>query len=262
MGGLVSGLTGSAKKARRAQTNAAHDANVDMARTRDEIINRLKPQMELGDVGLEELGLRLGLTGESTDPLYGSLMKNFTGANLENDPGYQFGLGQGMQALDRQMAARGGLLSGAALKGGQRFAQDYAGTKFNEAYNRDATDKNRIANFLGNVANIGINATGAANQAQMTASQQYAQNTIGAGNALAAQHIAQGKGWDSLANTGLTLAGTGLAMGLGGAGGLSSLFGGTAPGFTGGVTSTGAMTGFSQNVLNPNPNFAKWAGLG
>jgi hypothetical protein len=36
------------------------------------------------------------------------------------DPGYQFRLSEGMKALDRTAASRGGLLSGATLKGAQR----------------------------------------------------------------------------------------------------------------------------------------------
>lgn len=89
---------------------------------------------------------------------WGSLLREFTGEDVATDPGYQFGLDQGMQALDRGASARGNYLSGAALKAGQRYAQDYAGTKFNEAFNRDASTKSRVAGFLTNVANMGQNA--------------------------------------------------------------------------------------------------------
>lgn len=37
-------------------------------------------------------------------------------SNLQMDPGYQFGLTQGQQAIDRKTAAGGGRISGAALK--------------------------------------------------------------------------------------------------------------------------------------------------
>lgn len=258
MGSLISGLTGSAKKARRAQQRAAHDANIDLDEMEAANLAALQPQIDIGGAGLNALANRLGLAGDEASGVFGSLLDPFTGADLASTPGYQFGLEQGGLALDRQAAARGGLISGAALKAAQRFGQDYAGTKFNEGFNRDAANKERIANFLGNVSNIGSNAINQANATRTLASQQYGQNTIGAGNAVAASHLAQGNIWDNVLNTGITLAATGAMGGFGGLGGLGGASGAAT---TGGMTSTGAMRGFSQNLLNPN--FAKnYMGLG
>ena len=64
------------------------------------------------------------------------------------DPSYQFRLGEGMKALDRQAAARGGLISGGALKAAQRYGQEFASNEFGNAYNR-----------LANLAGIGQTAT-------------------------------------------------------------------------------------------------------
>lgn len=65
----------------------------------------------------------------------------FTGqVNMQADPGYQFRLSEGLKALDRQAAARGGLISGSALKGAQRFGQDYASQEYQNAYNRALTE--------------------------------------------------------------------------------------------------------------------------
>jgi hypothetical protein len=55
------------------------------------------------------------------------------------DPSYKFRLGEGMKALERSAAARGGLISGGALKAAQRYGQDYASTEFGNAYNRLAS---------------------------------------------------------------------------------------------------------------------------
>ena len=61
----------------------------------------------------------------------------FTGqVNLQQDPGYAFRMAEGMKALERSAAARGGLLSGTTLKGTQRFAQDLASQEYGNAYNR------------------------------------------------------------------------------------------------------------------------------
>jgi hypothetical protein len=52
------------------------------------------------------------------------------------DPGYGFRLGEGMKALERLQASRGGLLSGGAIKAGQRYAQNVASQEYGNAYNR------------------------------------------------------------------------------------------------------------------------------
>ena len=83
---------------------------------------------------------------------------------LQMDPGYGFRLSEGMKALERGAAARGGLLSGNMLRGAQRYGQDLASQEFGSAYNR-----------LAGLANIGPAAAGVMN----TLGQQYA---TGAGN--------------------------------------------------------------------------------
>ena len=116
---------------------------------------------------------------------YGSLLKSFTGQDLQNEPGYQFGLDQGNQALDRKAAAGGGYFSGAALKAAQRFGQDYAGPKYGEAFNRDTTSKNNIYNRLQGIVSPGQVATSQVG----SAGQNYA-NSVG--NNLTANATAQG----------------------------------------------------------------------
>lgn len=132
---------------------------------------------------------------------YGYLLREFTGDDLENDPGYQFGLNQGTQALDRRAAAWGNYFSGQALKAAQRFGQDYAGTKFNEAFSRDNTNKSRVANFLTSVSQMGLNAATQTGMAGIQTANNQAQNTIGAGNAAAAGQVGAANAWgNSLGN--------------------------------------------------------------
>ena len=57
------------------------------------------------------------------------------------DPGYAFRLNEGSNALQNSAAARGGLLSGATLKGISNYAQNAASGEFNNAYNRFAGDR-------------------------------------------------------------------------------------------------------------------------
>lgn len=86
-----------------------------------------------------------------------SLMAGGPGAAqnfLQMDPGYQFRLSEGMKALDRQAAARGGLISGGALKAAQRYGQDLGSQEFGAAYNRLASLADigpRAAGVMGNL---------------------------------------------------------------------------------------------------------------
>lgn len=130
----------------------------------------------------------------SGDPAYGSLSRDFTGADLQNEPGYQFGLAEGNKGLDRKAAAAGGYFSGAALKAASRYNQDYAGTKYNDAFNRDTTNKTNTYNRL-----TGLTGAGQVSANQVgTAGQNYANNT---GNLLTANADAQGAAGISQANT-------------------------------------------------------------
>jgi hypothetical protein len=112
----------------------------------------------------------------------GRLLKNFTNEDFVRDPGYEFRMGEGNKGIDRAFASRGGTNSGAALKAIARFNQDYASNEFGAAYNRDATDKNRIYSFLSGTANTGLGA--AQNNASMSfnAANQAGQNAINAQN--------------------------------------------------------------------------------
>jgi hypothetical protein len=94
------------------------------------------------------------------------------------DPAYQFRLGEGMKALDRQAAARGGLISGGALKAAQRYGQDYASQEFGNAYNR-----------LAAMAGIGQTATGAMGNAAGNFGTNAGNNYMGAANARASGYI-------------------------------------------------------------------------
>ena len=59
--------------------------------------------------------------------------------NMYEDPSYKFRLGEGLKALDRQAAARGGLISGGALKAAQRYGQDVASQEYGNIWNRLAS---------------------------------------------------------------------------------------------------------------------------
>jgi hypothetical protein len=59
-----------------------------------------------------------------------------TAASLANDPGYQFRLQTGQRALEGSAAARGGLLSGGAMRGLTEFGQQLGSQEYQQAYGR------------------------------------------------------------------------------------------------------------------------------
>lgn len=139
-------------------------------------------------------------------------MSDFTGATLQSEPGYAFGLSEGMKGLTNSAAARGGLLSGAALKAASKFNQDYAGTKYNEAFNRDATNKNRLASLAGvGQTSASQNASGALAMGNnignmyMNTANTIGNNMIGAGNARASSYLAQSNALTGALNQGVSM---------------------------------------------------------
>ena len=126
---------------------------------------------------------------------YGSLLHNFTGADLQNEPGYKFGMEQGQQAIDRAASAAGRYDSGQTLKELTRYGQDYAGTKYDNAFNRDAANKSRVfgylsgqsgqgANAAGQQAGIGMNTASGVGNFQTQGADASAAGMVGAANAI------------------------------------------------------------------------------
>jgi hypothetical protein len=74
---------------------------------------------------------------------------------FQADPGYGFRMSEGMKALERSAAARGGLLSGGMLKGIQRFGQDLGSQEYSNAFNRYQTERAARLQPLQSLAGVG-----------------------------------------------------------------------------------------------------------
>jgi hypothetical protein len=79
-------------------------------------------------------------------------------SDFQADPGYAFRLAEGQKGLDRQAAARGGLISGGALKAATRYGQDMGSQEYGNAYNRYQTNRSNQLAPLGSIATMGANA--------------------------------------------------------------------------------------------------------
>lgn len=143
----------------------------------------------------EQVGPQINQAQESqtSNPLYGSLLRNFTAQDFQTDPGYQFRLEQGQNQIQSSAAARGGLLSGAAAKALTKYNQDFASNEYGNVYNRFRANQGDVFNRLASLAGVGQQATNATQQA----GQNYA---TGAGQALQYGGSARASGYAGQAN--------------------------------------------------------------
>lgn len=73
---------------------------------------------------------------QANSALATNLANGFDASSLPNDPGYQFQLAQGQQALDRSLGARGNVFSGSALKAAADYSKGLTDTTLQDAFNR------------------------------------------------------------------------------------------------------------------------------
>lgn len=116
----------------------------------------------------------------------------FNMASFTSNPGYQFQLQQGQNAINSSAAATGGTLNGGTLKALQQYTTGLANTTYGDTYSRYLANSQQQYNQLYGVANLGENAT-AATGAQGTAAANASGNYLTqAGNASAAGAIGTG----------------------------------------------------------------------
>jgi hypothetical protein len=175
----------------------------------------------------------------------------FGAGDYQADPGYAFRLAEGQKALDRQAAARGGLISGGALRAAQRFGQEMGSQEFGNAYNRALTGynaevarENQLYNRQAALSGIGQTATNLIGQA----GQNYA---TGAGNVLGTYGT----------NVGNLMTGGAAAQAAGQVGAVNALTGGlgTYLNYSQGTALTNALRGYGSGGGNyatvTNPYF-------
>lgn len=188
-GSLISGLFGSDAADNAAdQSAAAAAASVaEQRRQYDQTRADQAPYLAAGTGAVNRLGAGVMAGGE-----FGAATPFNFQYDQNADPGTAFRMSEGVKALDRSAASRGGLLSGATLKGLQRYGQDLGSQEFQNAFNRYTTgfnantgERNALFNRLSGVAGTGQTAT----------------NQVGAAGAATASNIGNAY-MTSAANTG------------------------------------------------------------
>lgn len=132
-----------ANNAAQAAVNAGHVAGDNVIGAANNANQYLDPYAQQGQ---QALGLMAGLNQEK-----------FT--FNQDDPSYQFRLQEGLKALEKSAAAKGGLLSGGALKATNNYAQNVASTEYGNAFNRFLDDRGQRASILQGQIGVGANAS-------------------------------------------------------------------------------------------------------
>ena len=179
---LGAGLLGAAASRSSGKTQASA-ANRAADLQQDQFERQVELQAPFRDVGVRALP---ELEAASKYTPFG--MNQFNA-----DPGYAFRLSEGQKALDRQAAARGGLISGGALKAAQRYGQEMGSQEYSNAFNRYQTERNARLNPLQSLAGMSQTST---NQLG-AAGQNYAN---AAGQAIGAGAQARASGYMGVAN--------------------------------------------------------------
>ena len=202
------------------------------------------PYQQTGLAGQNQLMNYLGIGADTGSANYGQYANaQFTPEAFaaNQDPGYGFRMKEGLKAVDAQAAARGGLISGAALKASQRFGQDMASQEYQNAFNRYQTSRQNTLAPYQSLQGTGMQAAGGLSNA----AGNYGTNAMGAyGGYGAAATNAYGN-YGSAAGSAYGNLGTGTYNAVGNAGGMTN----SAYGNYGNQV-TGALTGFAGNQAN------------
>ena len=142
------------------------------------------PRVASGNRGVERFRVN-GQTFNTRQDAEAFARANATGGTeyggFTKTPGYDFRMRQGLDALEASAAARGGLLSGAAMRDAIQFNQDYGTNEYS----------NYLARLAGR-ADTGMSAAAGQAGAAQTAASGVSNALAGIGNARAAGAMGQG----------------------------------------------------------------------
>jgi hypothetical protein len=189
LGGAAIGAYGSSKAA-KAQAKAAQAGINAQERMFERQVELQSPFREAGLSAQNRMLTVLGLPGgDATSADYGSAARGFGDTEFKADPGYAFRLTEGMKALENSAAARGGLLSGAAMKGATRFGQGLASEEYMNAFNRYYKERDALLNPLQAITGAGLTSTGELTRAAGETGRGLAQGYANLGTARGSAYV-------------------------------------------------------------------------
>lgn len=205
-----------------------------------------------------------GTTGGGTDVSsfgagmtpFGSTFQAPTNVTEQNDPGYQFRLQQGLQAVQNSAAARGGLLGGNAAKAMNDYAQGSASQEYGNVYNRAMSTFDSNYNQYNQDQNTVFNRLAAMSGMGQTSAAQLGADGLTAGNGVANTLLtSSGQIGQQLNNAGAATAsgyagvGNALSGGVSGLGNLALL---------NSILGKGGGNGFPGGIGDPNVGGFCW----
>lgn len=180
-----------ARKGTQAQVDAQNQALALQQQMYQDQVSRAQPFLQAGQGGVNRMAELLGVGGDTGAAGYGTLGGPFTMETFKADPFYQYSLNQGIKDLERTAAARGGLLSGATIRG----YKDVQGKEYENAFNRYYTGR---ANTLAPYATLGQLGTGTLGTLGTASQQSALGGTSAYGNIGAARASGYGQQADIL----------------------------------------------------------------
>lgn len=188
IGGIAGALIGgsASKSAASKQANAANAATALQREIWNQTREDQTPYREAGYNALRQLG-------DFQEP-------SLRAMDVMDEPGYQFGLQQGLGNIQNTAAARGGLYSGNALKALTQYGNDYATTKYGDAWNRLNSQSNTRWNRLASLAGVGQTANSQVAQAGQNYANQAGNIGMSNANAQGAAGMQQAGLWSNAIN--------------------------------------------------------------
>ena len=183
MGASLGGGVDASNAASKAANMQAQSADQATQLQREMFNKQLELQQPYQEAGTNALNKLQGLSDYT----------KFGMSQFQQDPGYAFRLAEGQKALDRAAAARGGLISGGALKAAQRYGQDMGSQEYQNAFNRYQIERNAMLNPLQSLAGVGQTAAN-------TIGSNAGQFGVNAGNNMMAGANARASGYVGGAN--------------------------------------------------------------
>lgn len=146
-----------ANRAAKEQSKAMDRATAAQAESARQSIEAQERMFER-QIGLQEPFRQAGVNA-LPELVEASRYTPFGMEQFRQDPGYGFRLQEGLRALENSAAARGGLLSGNAMRGITRYGQGLASEEFGNAFNRYQAERAARLNPLQYLAGVGQSTT-------------------------------------------------------------------------------------------------------
>lgn len=137
------------------QTSATQ-RSLDLAKQiYDQSIATGEPFLTTGQAASTNLGERLGLTGDTSSDLYGSLSSDYSYSDYIDSDAYKFLQDQASQAVERSASAAGSLYAPSTQQALIDYSQNVAGNAYQDDWARQQQEKQDLYSMLSGTSSAG-----------------------------------------------------------------------------------------------------------